>query len=42
MPNRVVGDSERDDGKPKKRDGFLKPKSEPLPNRTSESEISGA
>jgi len=42
MPNRVVGDSERDDGKPKKQEGFSKPKSEPAPNRTAEPASSGA
>jgi hypothetical protein len=42
MSNRVVGDSERDDGKPKKREGLWKLKSEPVPNRTSESASSGA
>jgi hypothetical protein len=41
MPNRVVGDYERDDGKPKKREGLWKLKSEPVPNRTSEPNAPG-
>jgi hypothetical protein len=36
MPNLIMGDSERAVGKSKKWDEFLKPKSEPLPNRISE------
>jgi hypothetical protein len=36
MPNPVAGDSERAAGKSKKQNGFLKPKSEPPPNRISE------
>jgi hypothetical protein len=42
MPNPVAGDSGLDAGKSKKRDGFMKPKSEPAPNRTCETEIGGA
>jgi hypothetical protein len=33
MPNSVVGDSERVAGKSKKRERFLKPNTEPPPNR---------
>jgi hypothetical protein len=35
MPNPVVGDSERDAGKSKKRNGLWKPNTEPPPNRNS-------
>ena len=41
MPNPVVGDSERDAGKSKKRNGLWKPKAERAPNRTSEIEFCG-
>ena len=33
------GDSERDAGKSKKREGLWEPKSEPVPNRTSEIDV---
>ncbi|HBE91443.1 MAG TPA: hypothetical protein DDW55_02575 [Gammaproteobacteria bacterium] len=39
IPNPVVGDSERDAGKPKKEEGFQKPKSELPPNRIDDPEI---
>ena len=42
MPNPVAVHSERAAGKPKKREGLWKPKSEPVPNRTSEPAIGGA
>jgi hypothetical protein len=42
MPSCLCRDSEQVAGKSKKRDGFLKPKSEPLPKRTSESAIFGS
>ena len=35
IPNPVAGDSERAEGKSKKRQGFRKPKSESPPNRNS-------
>jgi hypothetical protein len=41
MPNRMVGDSVRDAGKPKQGEGLWKPKSEPVWNRVSEPAISG-
>ena len=39
IPNMIMGDSEWIAGKSKKWDAFLKPKSEPLPNRISETAI---
>jgi len=41
MPNRVVGDSDRDDDKSKKQKVLWKPKSEPVPNRNTEIAIFG-